>query len=68
MLTRPFIAAYWGWSGFLQTMRDSRHYDAVQIVTQTEMSAVQLCFWVLSAHILIGIVVAYMGCKHSRWE
>ena len=57
MLTRPFIAAYWGWSGFLQTMRDSRHYDAVQMVTQTELSAIQLCFWVLSAHIIMGIAM-----------
>lgn len=67
-LTRPFIAAYWGWSGFLQTMLDSRHYDAVQAVTQTEMSPIQLCFWVLGAQIAIGVAVAYMGCKHSRWD
>src|SRR5690606_30260375 len=27
---RPFIATYWGWSGYLMAMRDSSFYDAVQ--------------------------------------
>ena len=30
LATRPFIAAYWGWSGYWQTMRDTRFYDFVQ--------------------------------------
>ena len=35
MITQPFIASYWGWSGFIQTMRDTRFYEAVLKVTQT---------------------------------
>ena len=67
-LTRPFIAAYWSWSGVLQTMKDTRFYDVVQLVTPTELSPLVLCFWALTCHIIIGLLVSYLGCKQSRWE
>ncbi|MEI9894509.1 MAG: ATP-binding cassette domain-containing protein [Chthoniobacter sp.] len=67
-LTRPFIASYWGWSGFIQTMRDTRFYEAVLSVTQTSLVSVDLCFWVLMTHVILGLLIAYMGCKNSQWE
>lgn len=67
-VTRPFIASYWGWSGFVQTLRDTRFYEAVLKVTQTHLSAAPLCIWALTCHVLLGLVVAYVGCKNSRWE
>ncbi|MEP6671554.1 MAG: ATP-binding cassette domain-containing protein [Chthoniobacter sp.] len=67
-LTRPFIASYWGWSGFIQTMHDTRFYEAVLSVTQTTLVPADLCFWVLMTHVLLGLLIAYMGCKNSQWE
>lgn len=67
-MTRPFIAAYWGWSGFLQTMRDTRFYDFVQGTVQTDLSPIQLCIWVLFMHAIGGVLVAYVGARNSRWE
>jgi ABC-type multidrug transport system ATPase subunit len=67
-MTRPFIAAFWGWSGFLQTMRETRFYDFVQSVTQTELAAFELCAWVLFMHAVAGILVACIGLQNSRWE
>lgn len=67
-ITRPFIASYWGWSGFNQTMHDTRFYEAVQVVTQTTLSSAGLCSWVLVCHVVLGLLIAYMGCKNSRWE
>jgi hypothetical protein len=67
-ITRPFIAAYWSWSGFLQTLLETRFYDAVRSVSETDLSAIPLCFWVLGTHIVLGLFLAYAGCKHSRWE
>jgi ABC-type multidrug transport system ATPase subunit len=67
-LARPAIAAYWGWSGFVQTLRDTRFYEAVLKVTQTPLSATALCLWVLTCHVMLGLVLAYTGCKNSRWE
>ncbi|MEO6969900.1 MAG: ATP-binding cassette domain-containing protein [Chthoniobacterales bacterium] len=68
LATRPFIAAYWGWSGYWQTMRDTRFYDFVQSMSTTELVAFGLCAWVLFMHIVGGIVVAYLGAQNSRWE
>lgn len=67
-LTRPFIAAYWSWSGVLQTMKDTRFYDVVQTVTHTELSAVALCLWALGCHVVLGLVLTYLGTMQSRWE
>lgn len=66
--TRPFIASYWGWSGYVLTLRDTRFYEAVLQVTQTQLSAEPLCIWVLACHLILGLVIAYTGCKSSRWE
>jgi ABC-type multidrug transport system ATPase subunit len=67
-ITRPLIASYWGWSGFIQTMHETRFYEAVLAVTQTRLMSSGLCSWVLMCHVIIGLLVAYMGCKNSRWE
>jgi len=67
-LTKPFIASYWGWSGFIQTMHDTRFYDAMVNVSQTKLAAGALCFWVLATHVILGLLIAYMGCKNSQWE
>ncbi len=66
-IARPFIAAYWGWSGFLQTLRDTRFYDFVKAISHTALSPGVLCCWVLAAHVVLGLFVAMAGCKNSRW-
>lgn len=65
-VTRPFIAAYWSWSGILQTLKAERYYEIVQMVTQTELRPAALCVWVLSFHVLIGIFLAWLGSQRSR--
>jgi ABC transport system ATP-binding/permease protein len=65
-LTRPFIAAYWSWSGILQTLRGERYYDIIQTVIQTQLSPISLCVWVLGSHVVIGLFVAWLGCQRGR--
>ena len=67
-ITRPFIASFWGWWGFIETMRETRFYDAVLAVAERNEISANLCSWVLMCHVITGLVVAYMGCKNSRWE
>ena len=45
-----------------------RFYDAVRSVSETDLSAIPLCFWVLGTHVALGLFLAYAGCRHSRWE
>ncbi|HEY8899793.1 MAG TPA: ATP-binding cassette domain-containing protein [Chthoniobacterales bacterium] len=63
---RPFISAYWSWSGVLQTLRGERYYDIVQMVVQTALSPAAMCLWVLSVHILVGLLLAWAGSRLSR--
>jgi len=65
---RPFIAAYWSWSGTLQTLRGERYYDIIQMVAQTKLSPEILCMYVLVFHVIIGLLAAWMGCQRPRWE
>lgn len=67
-IARPFIAAYWSWSGILQSLRGERYYDIVVMVIQTGLSAAPLCLWVLGIHIGVGILLAYQGCLKTRME
>lgn len=67
-LTRPFIAAYWSWSGMLQTLRGERYYDIAAMVIQTTLSAGDLCLLVLMVHIVAGLLLAYQGCERTRME
>lgn len=64
-IVRPFIVAYWSWSGILQTFKGERYYDIVRMVIQTALSPTALCIWVLCSHVVIGLFVAWIGC-HRR--
>ncbi len=67
-LARPFIAAYWSWSGILQSLRGERYYDIVVMVIQTGLSAASACLWMLSIHIVAGILLTYQGCVRTKME
>ena len=68
LVTQIFIASFWGWSGFIRSMENTRYYDAIKQIAQTEPANGTLCVWVLLAHVIIGLFFAYTGCKNSRWE
>ena len=65
----PFIAAFWSWSGSLQSMEDSSYYAAIQYVTPKDyIISPATCAFVLGVHVVVGLLVAYIGCKRSRWD
>jgi ABC-type branched-subunit amino acid transport system ATPase component len=68
LIAHPFIAAYWSWSGILQSLRGERYYDIVVMVIQTSLSLGPLCLLVLVIHIGVGILLAYQGCLKTRME
>ncbi len=67
-VVRPFIGSYWSWSGFVDTLRDFRYYEAVKLVTETKLSSAPLGLWFLTCHVFLGLILAIVGCKASRWE
>ena len=63
---RPFISAYWSWSGILQTVKSERYYEIVQTVVQSPLSPLSLCLWVLVSHIAAGLIAAWIGCERRQ--
>ena len=68
MVTRPLISAYWAWSGYLQTLRDTRFYDLVRAITDTPLAGEGVSWWILSLHLAFGLVLAYLGIRRSEWR
>lgn len=64
---RPFIATYWGWSGYLTSMRDSRFYDAVALLDPGRLSEAALALSVLGVHAALGAALVFYGCRVQRW-
>jgi hypothetical protein len=64
-VTRPFIAAYWGWSGYLRTLESFRHYDAVQQSTTTSIAPYSLSWVILVTHFAILSLLAW-GVLHRK--
>lgn len=65
--TRPFISAYWGWSGSVEGLQTQVH-DAVKSVIDTSLSAEQACIYTLGAHIGVGLLAAWAGARRHQWD
>lgn len=59
-ICRPFIAAYWGWSGYLKTLETYRIYDIVRQSTDTHIADLNQCLIVMALHSIVSGVVAWI--------
>lgn len=67
-VTRPAISAYWAWSGYLQTLKDTRFYDLVRAITETPLAGSEISLWILVLHFGFGLFLAYLGIRRSDWR
>ncbi|MEM7672022.1 MAG: ABC transporter ATP-binding protein/permease [Verrucomicrobiota bacterium] len=65
-ICRPFINAYWAWSGMVRTMLDSRYYDAVVQAYEGITIGIAGCVLVLMAQGAIGLFLVYRGSSTIR--
>jgi hypothetical protein len=65
--TRPFISAYWGWSGSVEALQTEVH-SAVKSVIDTTLSPQQACLYTLAAHIGVALIAAWAGARRHQWE
>ena len=65
--TRPFISAYWAWSGSVEALQSQVH-GAVKSVIDTSLSMQNACIYTLAIHIAAGIVAAWAGSRRAQWE
>jgi ABC-type multidrug transport system ATPase subunit len=66
-ITRPFISAYWAWSGSVESMSPS-YRNAIDTVTETSFESVNVCHYLLMIHILVGLIITYRGLRHHQWD
>lgn len=65
-ICRPFVIAYWGWSGFLQTFADTPHLDVVRQAKDTWLADYQLSIGVLSLHVIFSLTLAWLFVFRQR--
>lgn len=65
--TRPFISAYWAWSGSVEALQTQVH-DAVKSVIDTGLSAQSACLYALGAHIAVALIAAWAGASRPQWD
>jgi ABC-type multidrug transport system ATPase subunit len=65
-ICRPFIIAYWGWSGYLQTFADTRHLDVVKQTKDTWIADYPLCIGVLGLHVMLSLILAWFFVRKRR--
>ena len=66
-LTRPFISAYWAWSGSIDSMNPS-YRNAIDAVTETRFQSSSACHYLLGIHIAVGLIAAYIGLNRHQWD
>ncbi|MGD7652272.1 MAG: ATP-binding cassette domain-containing protein [Verrucomicrobiales bacterium] len=65
--TRPFISAYWAWSGSVEALQTQVH-SAVKSVIDTSLSAQGACLYALCAHIAVALIAAWIGASRPQWD
>ena len=65
--TRPFISAYWAWSGSVEALQTQVH-DAVKSVIDTGLSPQNAAFYTLGAHIIIAMIATWAGARRPQWD
>lgn len=67
VFTRPFISAYWAWSGSVEALQTQVN-DAVKSVIDTSLSAQSACLYALGAHIAVALIAAWAGAHRPQWD
>jgi len=67
VFTRPFISAYWAWSGSVDALQTAVH-ESVKRVIDTSLSVQTVCLYTLFAHIGLGLIGAWIGARRHQWD
>lgn len=67
VFTRPFISAYWAWSGSVDSLQTDVHY-AVKTVIDTTLSAQNACIYTLTCHIGLALLATWVGARRHLWS
>jgi ABC transport system ATP-binding/permease protein len=67
VFTRPFISAYWAWSGSVERSANSSQ-RCREIRHRHRLSPHHACLYTLGAHIAVGLIAAWAGARRPQWD
>lgn len=62
----PFITAYHGWSGSVETLKDTAVFEPMTRLVRTWFATPAQAMWALAGHSLVGILLAWFGLRNRR--
>jgi ABC-type multidrug transport system ATPase subunit len=65
--TRPFISAYWSWSGSVEALQ-AQVNSAVKSIVDTSLSTQNACLFTLGIHIFSALGLAWIGARRPQWD
>ncbi len=66
-ITRPFVSAYWAWSGSVEALQTQVH-QAVRSVIDTSLTPQNACTYALMAHIAVALLAGWAGVRRTHWD
>ena len=68
-ICRPVINSYWGWAGYMGSMKDTRLYDSFILSAQSpeQIPSPTLCIIVLTLQALVAFAFIMRGCIQKKW-
>ena len=67
---RPFISTYWGWAGYMTTMKDTRIYDAYVMMSEgwNFTPSPEVSIAVLAVQFAVACGFVFYGCRAKKWN
>ncbi|MEM8550339.1 MAG: ABC transporter, partial [Verrucomicrobiota bacterium] len=64
---RPFINCYWGWAGYMSSMKQTRIWDAFRENNAEWVASPSLALAMLLMQALVGVAMVFYGCSRKQW-
>ncbi len=65
-ISRPFITAYWGWSGYLRSLGDTPYFGLISNSTQTSILPYSFSALTLSLHVILSLAAAIAILERAK--
>ena len=65
-IVHPFVTAHYGWSGIIDSMEKTPFFSPIDKLTHTWFAAPTVAMIMLGVHLLVGVVLAYVGLRRRR--
>ncbi|MDZ4286645.1 MAG: hypothetical protein U0984_01730, partial [Prosthecobacter sp.] len=62
----PLVTAYYGWSGSVETLKDTAVFQPITIFVRTWFATPTIAMVALAAHFVAGVILTLTGLKKRR--